>query len=149
MTLIKQKTNLKVLKSHNKRVALHHRKTIHYYKPYYPYLPLLIFLVLGIFGASTFQPNNSSGSGAQKGDISSIPNSIFASIKGYSGVNNLLFITIITIILGVLVIILALRHSSNIKNIINRSEKLISKNIFLDILLVVGIIASYSLIRVA
>ncbi len=146
MTLQKQIKKSKPNYSfHYKQIK--HGKSHHYIKPYLPYLPIVLISVLG-FSLSSYISSRSytlTNKAYLTANQIGVGNQIIFSLIKLKH-NNLIMDTIIFLSL-ILIIIFLLRHMIFLKKIIIDGEKILLKNTWLDIFIILILISSFIILK--
>lgn len=110
--------------SHKKRRGSHHRHSQHYLKPYWPYLPMLTIMGAGLFVNSIWavQVSAIQAADGQTTRLQALMNS-----------NDPTALTIVVLAAGAACAVFTYRHWRRVHRFINRGERYIYRNGWVDV----------------
>jgi uncharacterized membrane protein YidH (DUF202 family) len=128
---------------HRKRVAQHHKQTSHYLKTYWPYLPAVGIVALGVLVNQWLYKSDSL---AQAGaNLSGLPKP--TRIEAITGNTDGLALGLIIAMSGIALGILLFQHWFRVQRTLNRGEMFVAKHPWIDLVLVVVVMAGVILTR--
>jgi len=110
--------------SHKKRRGAHHRHNQHYLRPYWPYLPMLIIIGAGLLVNSIWTLRVSSIQAAS-GETT--------RLQALLGSQDQTALTVVVIAAGAAFALFTYRHWRKVHRYINRGEKYIYRNGWVDV----------------
>jgi uncharacterized membrane protein YidH (DUF202 family) len=110
--------------SHKKRRGSHHRHSKHYLKPYWPYLPMLIIMAAGLMVNRIWsvQAGSVAAGGAQ-----------VTRLQALTGAPDKTALGMVIIASGAAFALFTYRHWRRVHSFINRGEKYIYRNGWVDV----------------
>lgn len=128
--------------SHKKRRGAHHRHNQHYLKPYWPYLPMFIIIGSGL-AVNNLWTMKASSLAAGGGQVTRLQ-----ALTGSAGTTAL---SVVIIASGAAFALFVYRHWRRIHSYINRGEKFIYQNAWVDVtttfIFTVGFVLTRTVVR--